>query len=54
VNFLEELRKHSGLTQQALADQSGVGKSTIVKIEAGTFNQHVHVTQALQRPDEAS
>jgi transcriptional regulator with XRE-family HTH domain len=37
MNYLEELRSHYGLTQQALAQQAGVGKSTIVKIEAGAI-----------------
>src|SRR5712692_5053456 len=37
MNYLEELRNHHGLTQQALAHQANVGKSTIVKIEAGAI-----------------
>jgi transcriptional regulator with XRE-family HTH domain len=47
MNFLEELRKRHGLTQQALAEQAQVGKSTMVKIEAGSIQPRTDTAQRL-------
>ena len=38
MNRLQELRKSKGLTQFQLAQQSGVGVSTLQKIESGFSN----------------
>lgn len=37
MNKLKEARKKCGLTQEELAERSGVSRSTIVMIERGNF-----------------
>ena len=44
---LREARKHALLTQQELADKSGVGVTTIVRIERNQVEPHARTIRKL-------
>lgn len=44
---LKETRKHALLTQQQLADRSGVGVTTIVRIERNQVEPHARTIRKL-------
>ena len=46
---LATARKQAGLTQQALADRTGLAKSTIARIELGVHRPSVTVALAIAR-----
>jgi len=51
-NKIKELRLKSGLTQEALADQVGVRRETIVFLEQGKYNPSLqlayHIAQVFR------
>lgn len=47
--MIVELREKHGLSQQKLADKSGVPKSTIVRIENAQVNTTVHTLNKLAK-----
>lgn len=51
---LQEARKAKGMTQQDVADKSGVTRTTVSKIEAGRFNAGVDIVDKLARAMDAS
>lgn len=51
---LQEARKAKGMTQQDVADKSGVARTTVSKIEAGRFNAGVDIVDKLARAMDAS
>ena len=51
---LQEARKAKGMTQQDVADKSGVTRTTVSKIEAGRFNAGVDIVDKLARAIDAS
>lgn len=51
---LQESRKAKGMTQQDVADKSGVTRTTVSKIEAGRFNAGVDIVDKLARAMGAS
>lgn len=51
---LQEVRKAQGMTQQDVADKSGVTRTTVSKIEAGKFNAGVDIVDRLARSMGAS
>ena len=51
---LQEARKAKGMTQQDVADKSGVTRTTVSKIEAGRFNAGVDIVDKLARAMGAS
>jgi transcriptional regulator with XRE-family HTH domain len=54
VNILKKHRKATGLTQQQLADQSGVPLSTIQKIEVKNRNIGRYTMERLHEFDPAA
>ena len=40
-NRIEALRKEQGMTQQALAEQLGVSRQTIISLENGRYNPSI-------------
>lgn len=40
-NRIAELRSKEGLTQQALADEMGVSRQTIISLERGRYNPSI-------------
>src|SRR4028119_388992 len=46
---LRELREERGFSQHGLAEQSGVGRSTIAALEAGERGAHPNTVHALAR-----
>ncbi|MBR2681745.1 MAG: helix-turn-helix transcriptional regulator [Atopobiaceae bacterium] len=41
TNRIAELRAAQGLTQQALADEMGVSRQTIISLERGKYNPSI-------------
>jgi putative transcriptional regulator len=48
-NKIKELRLKSGLTQEALADQVGVRRETIVFLEQGKYNPSLQLAHNIAR-----
>lgn len=48
--MIRELRQNKGLTQQELADLSGMNRTTIGKIESGKFNASIDLISKLIKP----
>ena len=48
-NHLEEMRARAGLTQQELADQTGVSRQTIISLERGRYNPSIILAFRLAR-----
>ena len=46
---LRELREERGFSQRSLAQESGVGRSTIAALEAGERGAHPNTVHALAR-----
>ena len=48
--MIRELRQNKGLTQQELAELSGMNRTTIGKIESGKFNASIDLISKLIEP----
>lgn len=46
-NRIAELRGESGLTQQALADELGVSRQTIISLERGKYNPSIFLAHSI-------
>src|SRR5579859_6305847 len=49
AHVLRWARLHTGLTQQTLAEKTGIAQSTISRIESGHFEPHVKTLRLLLR-----
>lgn len=47
---IKSVRQRKGLTQEQLAELSGITRSTISKIEAGKFNASIDLLEKLIKP----
>lgn len=47
---IKSVRQRKGLTQEQLAELSGMTRSTISKIEAGKFNASIDLLEKLIKP----
>lgn len=48
--LIKSVRQRKGLTQEQLAELSGITRSTISKIEAGKFNASIDLLEKLIKP----
>ncbi|MDO4805619.1 MAG: helix-turn-helix transcriptional regulator [Coriobacteriales bacterium] len=46
-NRIAELRRTAGLTQQALADELGVSRQTIISLERGKYNPSIFLAHRI-------
>lgn len=46
-NRIAELRNNKGLTQQALADEMGVSRQTIISLERGKYNPSIFLAHRI-------
>lgn len=47
TNRIAELRAAQGLTQQALADEMGVSRQTIISLERGRYNPSIFLAHRI-------
>lgn len=47
TNRIAELRSNAGLTQQALADEMGVSRQTIISLERGKYNPSIFLAHKI-------
>lgn len=48
-NRLKEMRTEYGMTQEEIADRTGVSRQTIISIESGRYNPSINLAYKLSR-----
>ena len=49
-SLIRDIRQQKGMTQEQLAEECGMKRATIIKIELGKFNASVDILSAILRP----